>query len=176
MTEQEMIKQMLQMQYDLNQDIMQKKGLTEINKPNLFFAIFDELGELSHELKHEWCWWKEHQAEVDHDKTLEEYVDVVHFALIYEIDVLEHSKKERGSFSLNITKAHQMVEFNANQDKLKVVNDLYTIIIKDTYWHPASLLWNVLELGFTLGFSMEDIYNEYLKKNKVNFERLANGY
>ena len=175
MTELEMIEKMLNMQNALNEDIIASKHLGSIKKDNLFFALFDELGELTHELKHEWCWWKEHQAEVDHDKTLEEYVDVVHFALTYEIDVLKHSRKEKSKDMIiqHIEAAHHFADCKRD---LKAIGDSIKEIIKESYWHPAYLLWEVLSLGFILGFSMEDIYNEYVAKNKVNFERLESGH
>ena len=43
-------------------------------------AILDEIGELTHELKANWCWWKKTQAPVDNEKVLGELVDIWHFA------------------------------------------------------------------------------------------------
>ena len=56
---------MLQMQAKLDKAIMDEYGLDEIDeeKPNM--AILDEVGELTHELKANWCWWKKSQAPVD---------------------------------------------------------------------------------------------------------------
>ena len=82
--EYELIKEMLQMQAKLDQAIMKEYGLTEINEENLRMAILDEVGELTHELKANWCWWKKTQAPVDNDKVLGELVDVWHFALSYQ--------------------------------------------------------------------------------------------
>ena len=64
----ELIKEMLQMQKKLDEAIMKEYGLTEINEENLRMAILDEVGELTHELKGNWCWWKKTQAPVDTDK------------------------------------------------------------------------------------------------------------
>lgn len=65
----ELIKEMLQMQAELDKSIMSAYGLTEINKENLRMAILDEVGELTHELKGDWCWWKKTQAPVDDKKS-----------------------------------------------------------------------------------------------------------
>lgn len=54
----ELIKEMLQMQTKLDEAIMKEYGLYTIDEKNLSFAILDEVGELTHELKGNWCWWK----------------------------------------------------------------------------------------------------------------------
>ena len=66
--EYDLIKEMLQMQVKLDKAIMKEYGLDEIDKENLKMAILDEVGELTHELKGEWCWWKKTQAPVDEEK------------------------------------------------------------------------------------------------------------
>lgn len=63
-----LIKEMLQMQAKLDEAIMKEYGLTEIDKENLKMAILDEVGELTHKLKGEWCWWKKTQTPVDRKK------------------------------------------------------------------------------------------------------------
>lgn len=35
---------------------------------------------------------------------------------------------------------------------------------------------NLLYLTEKLGFTMDEVYQEYLNKNKINYERLKNGY
>lgn len=44
-------------------------------------ALLDEIGELNHALKPEWCWWGRGGKEVDREHVLEEWVDCVHFIL-----------------------------------------------------------------------------------------------
>ena len=61
----DLIKEMLQMQAKLDEAIMKEYGLKEIDEEKLSFAILDEVGELTHELKANWCWWKKTQAPVD---------------------------------------------------------------------------------------------------------------
>ena len=82
--EYDLIKEMLQMQAKLDEAIMKEYGLDEIDKENLKMAILDEVGELTHELKGEWCWWKKTQAPVDEEKVLGELVDIWHFVLSYQ--------------------------------------------------------------------------------------------
>lgn len=40
------------------------------DEEKLNLAILDEIGELTHELKANWCWWKKSQAPVDNEKVL----------------------------------------------------------------------------------------------------------
>lgn len=79
----DLIKEMLQMQAKLDKAIMEEYGLEELDEENLRMAILDEVGELTHELKGNWCWWKKTQAPVDKEKVLGELVDVWHFVLSY---------------------------------------------------------------------------------------------
>lgn len=74
--EYELIKKMLQMQSKLDEAIMKEYGLDEIDEEKLNMAILDEVGELTHELKANWCWWKKIQASVDNEKVLGELVDI----------------------------------------------------------------------------------------------------
>ena len=75
---------MLHKQAELDESIMSAYGLTEIDEEKLSFAILDEVGELTHELKGNWCWWKKTQAPVDDKKVLGELVDIWHFVLSWQ--------------------------------------------------------------------------------------------
>lgn len=65
----ELIKEMLKKQSKLDESIMSAYGLEEIDEEKLNMAILDEIGELTHELKANWCWWKKTQAPVDNEKS-----------------------------------------------------------------------------------------------------------
>lgn len=53
-----LIIKMLKMQSKLDKAIMDEYGLDKIDEDKLSLAILDEVGELTHELKGKWCWWK----------------------------------------------------------------------------------------------------------------------
>ena len=72
----ELIREMLQMQSKLDEEIMKVHKLTEIQQEQLELAILDEIGELTHELKGIWCWWKFTQKHVNDEKVLCELVDI----------------------------------------------------------------------------------------------------
>ena len=104
----ELVKEMLRMQESLDQKIMKAHDLKSISKQQLNMAILDEVGELTHELKGNWCWWKFTQKPVNIEKVLGELVDVWHFVLSYtnhyeggvdyfssiKIDFINHNRKE----------------------------------------------------------------------------------
>lgn len=165
MTNTEMIKDMLCRQKAFDTEVFKKHNITSISREQLESALFDELGELMHAQKSDWCWWKFTQEPKDEAKVFEEYIDVVHFALMYEI------KFGSGCY--------QYEDIKWNYRKIKLSSELglayvYSCVlgtIKDKY-----VLAYVIALGLHLGYSIEEIYNEYIRKNEINKERLAKGY
>lgn len=79
------LKEMFQMQKSLNENILKEFGKLSMTSNKLQMAITDELGELTHELKGDWCWWKKTQPPVDRKRVLEELVDVYHFVMTWEL-------------------------------------------------------------------------------------------
>jgi dimeric dUTPase (all-alpha-NTP-PPase superfamily) len=77
-----MIETMLKKQDELNSAIMKEFGLTTISKEQIDLATLDEIGEFTHELKGDWCWWKKSQAPVDEEKALGELVDIWHSIVV----------------------------------------------------------------------------------------------
>mgnify|MGYP004529160583 CR=1 FL=1 len=164
--EYELIKEMLQMQEKLDEAIMKEYGLTKIDEENLRMAILDEVGELTHELKGNWCWWKKTQAPVDMGKVLGELVDVWHFVLSYQN---HFNDGEEG-----LTESEKLItEVRINFSSIKfngLVNSFGYLI---NYGRKVADLCAITEcLGFTVG----QVYQAYCDKNKVNYQRLEEGY
>lgn len=165
----ELIKEMLQMQEKLDKAIMDEYGLDKIDEEKLCFAILDEVGELTHELKGNWCWWKKTQPPVDKEKVLEELADVWHFVVIYQNHFINGEKgientcmvKRNSKNILNLMRNH---EFGL------------TVAFSDL----VSWKWNKLErltaITEYLGFTIEQVYGAYCDKNKINYQRLKEGY
>ena len=77
---------LIKRQIALDKKFKEKMGLEKLN-PNLIkIAYLDEVGELIHELKPLWCYWKKNNKEVNKRRVLEELSDCLHFALSYEIN------------------------------------------------------------------------------------------
>ena len=57
MTSTEMIKDMLERQKAYDEEVFKKHNVDYVSKTQLESALFDELGELMHAQKSDWCWW-----------------------------------------------------------------------------------------------------------------------
>lgn len=166
----DLIKEMLQMQAKLDEAIMKEYGLTEIDKKNLGFAILDEVGELTHELKGDWCWWKKSQAPVDEEKVLGELVDIWHFVLSWENNF--NGGEEEGLLTCEQTMK------KIDENRWSIENCRNGIVIKLADLSSFSL-WKVeplIAITEHLGFTIEQVYKAYCEKNKINYQRLKEGY
>lgn len=152
-----MIEIMLKKQDELNSAIMKEFGLTTISKEQIDLATLDEIGEFTHELKGDWCWWKKSQKPVDRNKALEELADVFHFVLIYE---LLYGKREYFSDS----------EYNVENPRnyMPVVQMDIAYGIASTLTRIVNLvdgrLMYLLALSEHLGFCLEEVYAAYMRK------------
>lgn len=164
-----LIKEMLHKQAELDKSIMSAYGLTEIDEENLRMAILDEVGELTHELKGDWCWWKKTQAPVDMRKVLGELIDVWHFILSYQN---HFNGGENG-----ILNALMFIRNSDNIFKLLMTNEYK---LSETLTDLAT--WNIhkmerlIAISEYLGFTIEQVYECYCDKNKINYQRLESGY
>ena len=161
--EYELIKEMLQMQEKLDKAIMKEYGLTEIKWKDLELAILDEIGELTHELKGAWCWWKKSQPKVDKNKVLGELVDVWHFVLSYTYNFSE----------VRFTHIDWIIDKGIN---LCQQEGLACLLVSVVNAENMDKLFYLIAISMCLGFSIEDVYKAYCDKNKVNYQRLKEGY
>lgn len=165
-----MIETMLKKQDELNSAIMKEFGLTTISKEQIDLATLDEIGEFTHELKGDWCWWKKTQPKVDDAKVLEELVDVWHFILSYT------NKFNDGvsMFDTGVVYFNQDYLFYSskmNFDKTAFTNMLSMLI--ESWFDRLAVLTVITE---HLGFTIEQVYSAYCDKNKINYQRLKEGY
>lgn len=164
-----LIKEMLQMQSKLDKAIMDEYGLDKIDEENLRMAILDEVEELTHELKGNWCWWKKTQAPVDDKKVLGELVDIWHLVLSYQ----NHFNKGEET----------LMSFSNEKDS---VDNLLRRLRSKTIFLPNALSYLtryklaiisiLVATTEYLGFTIEQVYEAYCDKNKVNYQRLKEGY
>ena len=133
MTSTEMIKDMVERQKAYDAEVFKKHKITSVSRQQLECALFDELGELMHAQKGHWCWWKFTQEPVDVAKVIEEYVDVLHFALMFEItygdcryqneednfkkEQEELEKKLRKKANASLRKMKRMVQIKKETDE-----------------------------------------------------------
>ena len=165
----ELIKEMLKMQAKLDEAIMKEYGLAEIDKKNLGFAILDEVGELTHELKGDWCWWKKSQAPVDEEKVLGELVDIWHFVLSYQNHFDSGEEELRAE--------EQMIDHARTYFcEIKVFKTGIIYLLADLSSINSNKLERLIAITEYLGFTIERVYEAYCGKNKINYQRLKEGY
>lgn len=164
-----LIKEMLQMQAKLDEAIMKEYGLTEIDEEKLRFAIIDEVGELTHELKGNWCWWKKTQAPVDRKKVLGELVDIWHFVLSWQ----NHFKDgEEGMINARAVVRNSKRILNLIKTKEYRLSEELSDLVA---WELCKVE-RLIAITEYLGFTIEQVYEAYCDKNKVNYQRLESGY
>lgn len=166
--EYELIKEMLQMQAKLDESIMKEYGLNEINEENLRMAILDEVGELTHELKANWCWWKKTQAPVDMGKVLGELVDIWHFVLSYQ----NHFNSGEEMLCSYLDEKETL---GAYLERLIKTLSL-PFALSHLVYYKYSIITVIVAITEYLGFTIEQVYKAYCDKNKVNYQRLKEGY
>lgn len=164
-----LIKEMLQMQAKLDEAIMKEYGLTCIDEEKLRFAIIDEVGELTHELKGDWCWWKKTQAPVDRKKVLGELVDIWHFVLNWQ----NHFKDgEEGMINARAVVRNSKRILNLIKTKEYRLSEELSDLVA---WELCKLE-RLIAITEYLGFTIEQVYECYCDKNKINYQRLKEGY
>lgn len=156
------INEMIEMQKALDEEFL-KSARFQPSEVDRTVAWIDELGEFAHEVKYEFAWWKHTQEPVNRQRALEELVDMFHFAFgMWAVQCPSGIKK----YSLEIIKGYvEKYIFKPTKAIEDVLNVPETTLLKKT-----------LIIMYAFGFTIDEVYKEYMKKNKVNYERIARGY
>lgn len=170
----DMTKEMFDLQRKFDQHVFDNDNNVEcyddIFDRNLAMAILDEVGEVNHELKKEWCYWKKSQKPVNREKLLEELVDVLHFILQEKI---KH-KTIRGSLT--------HLRFRLENDCLLDIHIFDLVPFQNENGiDDSTLIFPALDWFYScavnkLGFTWQEVYEAYKKKNAENHKRQENGY
>lgn len=157
---------MASMQYRYDFEVYNRKNV-EYDKYRCRYALLDEVGELTHELKPLWCWWKINVGEVNRDHVLEELIDCWHFAL----SLYYHERVSDESFDLDAE------EIAGNIRGASRFTGIPTITVLTQIADMSNCtLAPIIAVSKKLGYDIDDIYQAYCVKNKVNWERLDSGY
>ena len=163
------LQKMFELQRILDQRIEQEHGLTERDLfHDKMLALLVEIGELANETR---CFkfWSE-KGPAPKEVILEEFVDGVHFILSLGIVL---------GFDQNKPQTQKRIQQNRNTlteqflDVFKQANALHTTRSEEDFW---ILFHGFFDLGTLLGFSQEEIFRAYLKKNEINHQRQDEGY
>ena len=165
----ELIRKMLKKQAKLDKAIMEEYGLEELDEEKLSFAILDEVGELTHELKANWCWWKKTQPQVDEEKVLGELVDIWHFVLSWQNNF-------NGGEEGLLTDEQLMEKVDNSRWAIEEHGKGIVIKLADLSYFSLRKVEPLIAITEHLGFTVEQIYEAYCDKNKINYQRLKEGY
>lgn len=176
----EKLQEILEMQKELDNRICREHNLKpEERIPNLILALWVELGELANETRafKDWSLKPASAREI----LLEEHSDGIHF--INSLIILTGHEEylqyviTNWEFTRQIPKSDLVAQFSNLYSDIAMLRDWY---LEDKTYKMGVLLkgiyTNYIALGAMLGFTFEDIYNEYMRKNAINHERQNTGY
>ncbi|WP_201716640.1 dUTP diphosphatase [Rossellomorea arthrocnemi] len=160
------IETLLDMQKKLDQHIEEEHGLEKedlIDKKIL--ALLVEIGELANETRSFKFWSTKPSS--SKEVILEEFVDGVHFILSLgiEIGIQQFDVGETNYTNEDVTKQFM--------DVFKYANHFAN---ERSVEHFQELFRHYVYLGELLGFSHEEVFDAYVKKNEVNYNRQKEGY
>lgn len=160
---------LLKKQQELDDYIMRERFLTHdetIEQRKLAFVV--ELAELAQEWRG-FKYWSDNQE--PSDKMLEEYVDVLHFALS-----LHNYYGGETAFTVDSIKSTS--EVWKDDGKARALK-MFSVILEHNYdysWCDGLTLYMVAVLSMCLELQVDDILKEYDRKYQINIERQNNGY
>lgn len=159
---------LLEQQERLDADIRKKFSIkdTEWIEMNIEhdIALRVEVAEFVNACYKSWKYWK--SKPMDRRQILDEAIDVIHFVMLH------HNK----NYDLGNTIRTILYTFEAArqlEDESEVRERLHFIL---QYTNKFGILIKLLEILDFYDFDRKQIMDAYKEKNKVNFERLADGY
>ena len=175
------VAELLEMQQVLDEKILKEHGKEEYPENEIKLALFTELGEFLQEVPEVFKYWKK-TAVNDREKALEEYADVLHFALsltnhnagaiIENLKWLENHKMLKHSTFYYSSDAITYSDYWTEKSSAEAVHKIIIDIVNGLY-EPIS---GVFKLGCYFGFTWDEVYKAYMDKNSVNHIRVEEGY
>jgi len=165
-----------QMQEKLDQRVIAEKKLTGANLEERYLAFFVELGEMVNEWRR-FKFWSESPFPKSDVSLLGEYVDGLHFVLsignLLEVDYTlvytPHKEHVTGEEAQYTAIMHQISRIIYAVGEYMIASELPSVT-----WETVISAY--LNLGVLLGFTLEQIEQGYVLKNKVNHIRQDTGY
>lgn len=127
--------------------------------------LFVELGELLNEFPTKFKYWRQ-SAKDNRDNGLEEFADCLNIIF----GMMSFSDLKSIKMNLDI-----MTEIFI-KDNNDIYYNIYSIIDISYKRNPISQFYNLIAIGYKLGFTWEEIYIATKNKIKIIDERLDNGY
>lgn len=149
--------------------IHSKKNLSFSQTFNLRkLALLVEIGEFSNELE-SFKFWKINKKLRNEDKIKEELIDCLHFFISIVNDL---------NVSIDLYNKEDYSDFDLNELLLKIFENTtyFSLNMNDSHLVCNNWLNLFLEVCNNLQLSSDELLNSYTQKNKLNIERLNNGY
>ena len=157
--------ELFKLQIELDKKIVEQHSLQDKSLVSeKILALQVEMGELANETRCFKYWSVKKPSEKS--VILEEYVDCIHFLLSIGIEFNFTDILVDGILS----------DAKLTDQFINIYIDLNDFIICSSRDHYSTLFEDFLSLGTSIGFSQEDIFEHYHKKNNINHERQASGY
>lgn len=166
MTNEEMIKDMLMLQDQLNTEIL-GKDWRDKNLPWLR-GVWLECAELVEH--HGWKWWKAPPL-VDRQQVLLELVDIFHFGMSSDLSAAESLEELAESYRCTLSVRENFNHLVAG-DLIKNVEDIARYSLENNTFPEHYFFETLLGQGYTLF----DLYKWYIGKYALNTFRQQNGY
>lgn len=161
-----MIRRMLNKQNELISDTMRKFDLKSISEEQISLALLCEVGEFISETKQEWCWWMENPPAVDESKKLGEFIDI--WSLVLTRAIIGGHVYGLGCLSW----INKFIE-----EEKQIYREFgLTKVLLDLVSYKSWSIEMIIVLSEELGYTLDQIYEEFMKKNEINHERLESGY
>ncbi len=162
--------------FDFTQEAIEQKKLDEYIKSNngdlseqmywedRIIALQVEVAELINEIRFFKFWSKKPQSEKE--VILEEFADCLHFALSLgnslEIDDFIFAMGD-------MKRPIRLIYFDINQKLLDLIRDKNVRLLK-------SIMFNLFEIAWFMGYSEEDVKTAYTQKRIKNYDRQNTNY
>lgn len=173
------IELMFEMQKEYDQMVFKAhglKGYKDIDFDRLGLALVDEIGELVHELKGNWCWWKNTQKPVDEEKALEEFVDVIHFLLMHSIRKgCQWVTHGISTWNLTWQRNDEVCLENNDPNALSTYCAFIMATEVPKVYSREQYAWAV-KFAQSMGWTEDQVFEAYKRKNEINRRRVEEGY
>lgn len=174
------LEELIKDQKELDDKIRKNNGISETESlvSRKYIALKTELYELVNQIE-SFKYWKKHKGK---DNILEEGVDVLHFILSLAIETgidLKHEDQVSVKEFFENTKSEleeHGKDFIINESTI-IMDTLLTEIPtekQNIVLYPVLII--LLQVLQICGYTIDDIYNCYMKKNEINHERQENNY
>jgi len=155
------------MQAELDKYILINHELAEVDTyERRVIALLVELGELANETRCFKYWSTKLPSE--REIILEEYVDGIHF-------LVSLGNTLRVELNEDMFKRH-IKDIDINKQFIALFSGIASLSTNIKVDHYNEVFNNYINLGYSLGFDLDEIYQGYIEKNKVNYERQESNY